>query len=309
MFVLPVAQAVGLDHLGCEWLSVPAKAPGPEILKFSVVKEWQRYCRAPSGRAVSVKPYAVLSGEIKIWRGTDETLSKLQLNLMSTRPEGSGAFLVILSTLHAASKFEEFRTSLHGLSPSLQSRFQSIVELGSTVDSDLGCTSIRGLLCKYALCCLENPCDDVESMLGKFLRLEWSTEPEAGVYSQAARFARTLSINPSFQDYDTDRSAKMRAIELLSPNFHYDKIVARLLQGFLSFTVATVIIHRKRQKCGAIWIHDTILDFVHPTKSIWWLPMVQRYHTSGPLAHTDHFCCVSFADGSCPVRPFHMSRQ
>ena len=143
----------------------------------------------------------------------------------------------------------------------------------------------------------------------------WNRPPHDELYNDGAAIARQAGIETDFQSLDFRiQEACKHAICILSPKFYFDCSTALLLQQYLLNKIALVVIidngeRPKRDKSnknkGAPqephhrFTHSRLCDFVHPSESVFWFPILQR-ERRGIL---NHYELLSPLDGSCPVQP------
>lgn len=296
-----VSQTEGSEN---SWLSIPMEDPCPDSLQFSVAqKQWQPLAAIPDGKAVSDHPYATLNGNIRILRGAKWLAYEIRLQVWGTLPNCSCGYLTLLTTFHRAAAFPIFQTALGSLPAHLQERFNTIVRLGHNVECDLSCIRMRVILCKFAIECLVSPSDSIQKLIAPILRHEWRNQPDTALYAEATCLARELDMNDIIPDTsDPDAFPKRNAIVIMAPTSYYNSIVQTILQAYLGFTMAIVIFQKHKVGSRVHWVHQAVLDSVHPTESILWCPMLQR--DNGHSAASNHYLAVTNADGGCPIWTF-----
>ena len=251
-------------------------------------------------------------------RGPEECLIDLNHYVHGT----IGNFSCGMHAVHAAVKRSvlgegdfKYYFELFGLQSDkeFERRLNDFISCAKADDQDLQAGAVRKLFCEYGLSVVQSSheTDPFRVLLLKY----WNRPPHDELYNDGAAIARQAGIETDFQSLDFRiQEACKHAICILSPKFYFDCSTALLLQQYLLNKIALVVIidngeRPKRDKSnknkGAPqephhrFTHSRLCDFVHPSESVFWFPILQR-ERRGIL---NHYELLSPLDGSCPVQP------
>jgi hypothetical protein len=228
---------------------------------------------------------------------------------------GSCGFQAALGVLRLAiqsGKLEPYFAQL-GLDSdkTFRERFQAVLSCAENANEDLQAGGVRKILCKYGLSALlEFPDDDP---LKQLLLKNWNRRPDDEMYAVGEAIACGEGICTDFETLDEPiQVACMNAVSILDPQYYFDVSAALILQQYFLGRFAFVVITNSRRRkgndlmpeCGKRargrhidFSHSPLRDFVHPTLSVFWFPMLQRERNGA----CNHYELLTPADGSCPV--------
>jgi len=193
-----------------------------------------------------------------------------------------------------------------------QRQLNDFISCVDSANEDLHAGAVRMLFCEYGLRVVQsNPeSDPFRELLLRY----WDSPPDDELYNGGEEIARRAGIDTDFQRLDSRiQVACKHAVCILSPEFYFDCSTALLLQQYLLNKIAIVVIidngKRKSDGLGKAkgnprethhrFTHSRLCDFVHPSESVFWFPMLQRERHGV----RNHYELLLPPNGCCPMQP------